>query len=146
MDSFFLVQFFNRQYDSDRRFGQLFTMFTLLAIFVACLGLFGLASFMTIQRTKEIGIRKALGSSSVEVVFLLSKGFIVLVAIANMIAWPLAWYAMEYWLQEFPYRININPMVFIAAGLGVVLIAFLSVGVQTLKAATANPARALRSE
>jgi putative ABC transport system permease protein len=101
---------------------------------------------MTIQRTKEIGIRKALGSSSVEVVFLLSKGFIVLVAIANMIAWPLAWYAMEYWLQEFPYRININPMVFIAAGLGVVLIAFLSVGVQTLKAATANPARALRSE
>jgi putative ABC transport system permease protein len=146
MDYFFLDQFFNRQYDGDRRFGQLFTMFTLLAIFVACLGLFGLASFMTIQRTKEIGIRKALGSSSVEVVFLLSKGFIVLVAIANMIAWPLAWYAMEYWLQEFPYRININPMVFIAAGLGVVLIAFLSVGVQTLKAATANPARALRSE
>jgi putative ABC transport system permease protein len=146
MDYFFLDQFFNRQYDGDRRFGQLFSMFTLLAIFVACLGLFGLASYMTIQRTKEIGIRKALGSSSTEVLILLSKGFIVLVAIANMIAWPLAWYTMEYWLQGFPYRISINPMVFAIAGLGVVMIAFLSVGVQTLRAAAANPARALRME
>jgi hypothetical protein len=76
----------------------------------------------------------------------LSKGFILLVAIANMIAWPLAWYTMEYWLQGFPYRISINPMVFAIAGLGVVMIAFLSVGVQTLRAAAANPARALRME
>jgi putative ABC transport system permease protein len=146
IDYFFLDQFFNRQYESDKRFGQIFTMFTALAIFVACLGLFGLASFMTIQRTKEIGIRKALGSTSSEVVLLLSKGFVVLVLMANMIAWPLAWYIMNRWLQGFPYRISINPLLFVASGLVVVVIAFLSVGFQTMKAARVNPARTLRSE
>lgn len=146
MDYFFLDQFFNRQYDSDRRFGQIFSMFTVLAIFVACLGLFGLASFMTLQRTKEIGIRKALGSTSSEVVLLLSKGFIQLVIIANMIAWPLAWFIMNRWLEGFPYRININPVLFVVAGLVVVVIAFISVGAQTLKAASVNPAKTLRSE
>jgi putative ABC transport system permease protein len=146
VDYFFLDQFFNRQYESDKRFGQIFSMFTALAIFVACMGLFGLASFMTIQRTKEIGIRKALGSTSSEVVLLLSKGFIVLVLIANMIAWPLAWFIMNKWLQGFPYRININPVLFVVAGLVVVVIAFLSVGFQTMKAARINPARTLRSE
>lgn len=146
MDYFFLDQFFNRQYDGDKRFGQLFSMFTVLAIFVACMGLFGLASFMTIQRTKEIGIRKALGSSSSEVVLLLSKGFIQLVIVANMIAWPLAYFTMDRWLQTFPYRISINPLLFVVAGLGVVSIAFLSVGFQTLKASQVNPARTLRSE
>jgi putative ABC transport system permease protein len=146
MDYFFLDQFFNRQYDSDRRFGQIFSLFTSLAIFVACMGLFGLASFMTVQRTKEIGIRKALGSTSSEVVLLLSKGFVQLVLIANMIAWPLAWFIMNRWLQGFPYRININPLLFIVAGLLVVVIAFLSVGFQTLKASRVNPARTLRSE
>ncbi len=146
MDHFFLDQFFNRQYESDKRFGQIFGMFTLLAIFVACLGLFGLASFMTMQRTKEIGIRKALGSTSTEVVLLLSKGFIQLVLIANLIAWPLAWYIMENWLQSFPYRININPLLFALAGLAVVIIAFLSVGFQTVKAARLNPALTLKNE
>ena len=146
LDYFFLDQFFNRQYESDRRFGELFSMFTLLAIFVACLGLFGLASFMTLQRTKEIGIRKALGSTSSEVVLLLSKGFVQLVIIANMFAWPLAWFLMDWWLQGFPYRITINPLLFVVAGIGVVLIAFLSVGFQTLKAAAVNPASTLRSE
>ncbi|MBA4053464.1 MAG: ABC transporter permease [Marivirga sp.] len=146
MDYFFLDQFFNRQYESDKRFGEIFSMFTLLAIFVACLGLFGLASFMTLQRTKEIGIRKALGSTSSQVVLLLSKGFIELVIIANMIAWPLAWFVMDRWLQGFPYRISINPLLFLVAGFGVVLIAFLSVGFQTLKAAAVNPASSLRSE
>ncbi len=146
MDYFFLDQFFNRQYESDRRFGKIFSLFTLLAIFVACLGLFGLASFMTIQRTKEIGIRKALGSTSSQVVMLLSRGFIQLVIIANMIAWPLAWFGMEWWLQGFPYRITINPFLFLIAGLAVVLIAFLSVGFQTFKAAAVNPASSLRSE
>ncbi len=146
MNYFFLDQFFNRQYESDKRFGTIFSMFTALAIFVACLGLFGLASFMTIQRTKEIGIRKALGSTSSEVVLLLSKGFIQLVLIANLIAWPLAWFIMSKWLQNFPYRIDINPVLFVIAGLAVVVIAFLSVGFQTMKAARVNPSKSLRSE
>lgn len=146
MDYFFLDQFFNRQYESDKRFGAIFSLFTVLAIFVACLGLFGLASFMAIQRTKEIGIRKALGSTSSQVVLLLSKGFVQLVIVANMIAWPVAWYLMNEWLEGFPYRININPVLFVFAGLGVVLIAFLSVGFHTWKAAAINPANSLRSE
>jgi putative ABC transport system permease protein len=146
MDYFFLDQFFNRQYESDKRFGEIFSMFTALAIFVACMGLFGLASFMIIQRTKEIGIRKALGSTSTEVVLLLSKGFVQLVLIANLIAWPLAWFIMNKWLQNFPYRIDINPVLFVVAGLTVVVIAFLSVGFQTMKAARINPASTLRSE
>jgi putative ABC transport system permease protein len=146
MDYFFLDQFFNRQYDQDRKFSQIFALFTLLIIFVACLGLFGLASFMTLQRTKEIGIRKALGSTSSEVILLLSKGFVQLVLIANLIAWPVAWYLMDNWLQSFPYRININPVLFVLAGLGVVVIAFLSVAWQTMKAAKVNPAITLKNE
>lgn len=146
MDYFFLDQYFNRQYDQDKRFGEIFSLFTLLAIFVACLGLFGLASFMTLQRTKEIGIRKALGSTSSQVVLLLSKGFIQLVLIANLIAWPLAWFIMNNWLQAFPYHITINPLLFLLAGLGVVIIAFASVGLQTFKAARVNPAVTLKNE
>ena len=146
MDYFFLDQFFNRQYDQDRKFSQIFALFTLLIIFVACLGLFGLASFMTLQRTKEIGIRKALGSTSSEVVLLLSKGFVQLVLIANFIAWPVAWYLMDNWLKSFPYRININPVLFLLAGFGVIVIAFLSVAWQTMKAAKVNPAITLKNE
>jgi len=146
VDYFFLDQFFNRQYDSDRQFGRLFSLFTLLAIFVACLGLFGLASFMTIQRTKEIGIRKVLGSSVSGIILLLSKGFIQLVLIANLIAWPLAWWIMNKWLQSFPYRIEISPLLFVLAGFGVVIIAFFSVGFQTVKAALINPAETLKYE
>lgn len=146
MDYFFLDQFFNRQYESDRQFGQVFSLFTALAIFVACLGLFGLASFMTIQRTKEIGIRKVLGSTVPNIVFMLSQGFISLVLIANLIAWPLAWWIMDTWLQGFPYRIQINPLLFVGAGLGVLVIAFLSVSFQTMKAAMVNPVKTLRYE
>lgn len=146
IDYFYLDQFFNRQYESDRQFGNIFTLFTVLAIFIACLGLFGLASFLTTQRTKEIGIRKVLGSSVSNIVLLLSRGFIQLVLVANLIAWPLAWFAMDNWLQAFPYRITLNPAWFIFAGAGVVLIAFLSVGLQTLKAALVNPAKTLKYE
>lgn len=146
LDYFFLDSFYNKQYESDRQFGQLFGIFSLLAIFVASLGLFGLASFLTIQRTKEIGIRKVLGSSVSNIVLLLSKGFIQLVLISNLIAWPLTWWLMESWLQSFPYRIDINPMLFLGAGLGVVVIAFLSVGTQTLKAALLNPTESLKYE
>jgi putative ABC transport system permease protein len=146
VDYFFLDQFFNRQYKSERQFGEIFTLFTILAIFIACLGLFGLASFMTAQRTKEIGIRKVLGSSATHIVLLLSKGFIQLVLIANLIAWPLAWWLMNNWLESFPYRITINPLLFLLSGLGVIAIAFLSVGLQTLKAALINPAKTLKYE
>ncbi len=146
VDYFFLDQFFNRQYESDQQFGRVFGIFTALAIFIACLGLFGLASFMTIQRTKEIGIRKVLGSTAANIVLLLSKGFIHLVLIANLIAWPLAWWIMNAWLQSFPYRIDINPFLFVAAGAGVVVIAFVSVGFQTFKAARVNPAQTLKYE
>lgn len=146
IDYFYLDQFFNRQYESNRQFGSISSLFTALAIFISCLGLFGLASFLTTQRTKEIGIRKVLGSSASNIVLLLSKGFIQLVLVANLIAWPLAWYVMDKWLQNFPYRIQLNPVWFILAGGGVVLIAFVSVGVQTMKAALVNPAKTLKYE
>ncbi|GHN03253.1 ABC transporter permease [Cytophagales bacterium WSM2-2] len=146
IDYFFLDQFFNRQYKSDIQFANVFTIFTGLAIFVACMGLFGLASFMTIQRTKEIGVRKVLGSSVTGIVILLSRGFVQLVLVANLIAWPLAWWVMDRWLGTFPYRIDINPFVFVGAGLAVVVIAFLSVGFQTLKSARVNPAQTLKYE
>jgi putative ABC transport system permease protein len=146
MDYFFLDQFFNKQYENDRRFGRMAAVFTVLAIFIACLGLFGLASFMTLQRTKEIGIRKVLGSSVGGVVLLLSKGFIWLVLIANVFAWPLAWFVMDFWLSTFPYHIEISPVLFIMAGVAVTIIAFLSVGFQTLRAARVDPAKTLKYE
>jgi len=146
IDYFVLDQFFNRQYESDRQFGQIFTLFTLLAIFIACLGLFGLSSFLTTQRTKEIGIRKVLGSSVGQVVFLLSKGFLGLVAVAIIVASPLAWLAMNKWLTGFPYHVDMNPFMIVVAGLVVMIIALLSVGVQTFRAARINPAVTLKYE
>lgn len=146
IDYFFLDQFFNRQYKSDIQFANVFTIFTGLAIFVACMGLFGLASFMAMQRTKEIGVRKVLGSSVSQIVILLSKGFIQLVLFANVIAWPLAWWLMNNWLKSFPYRIEIDLVLFAAAGVVVIVIAFLSVSIQTLKSARANPAETLKYE
>lgn len=146
IDYFLLDQFFNRQYESDKQFGQIFTLFTLLAIFIACLGLFGLSSFMTTQRTKEIGVRKVLGSSVSQVVFLLSKGFLTLVAISILIASPLAWLAMEKWLRGFPYHIDMNVLMIAVAAVSVMLIAFVSVGWQTLRAARINPAKTLKYE
>lgn len=146
IDYFLLDQFFNRQYDSEQRFGRIFSLFTALAIFIASLGLFGLASFMTQQRTKEIGIRKVLGSSASGIVFLLSRGFVQLVLIANLVAWPLAWWLMTGWLESFPYHITVHPMVFLIAAVGVTVIALVSVGYQTMKAAVMNPAQTLRTE
>jgi putative ABC transport system permease protein len=143
---FFLDEFFNRQYDKDNRFGQVFTLFTFLGILIASLGLFGLASFMALQRTKEIGIRKVLGSSVSGIVMLLFRSFMQPVLIANLIAWPIAWWIMDRWLQSFPYRISINPIYFIGAGVIVVIIAFVSVSSQTLKAAMTKPADTLKHE
>ena len=146
VDYFFLDEFFNKQYDKDDRFGKVFTLFTVLAIAIASLGLFGLASFMALQRTKEIGIRKVLGSTVSGIVMLLAKGFLQPVLVANLIAWPLAWWVMDRWLQAFPYHISVNPLFFIAAGILVTLIAFISVSSQTLKAAMTKPAETLKYE
>jgi putative ABC transport system permease protein len=146
IDYFFLDQFYNKQYDKDDRFGQVFTLFTFMAIFIASLGLFGLASFMALQRTKEIGIRKVLGSSVSGIVMLLAKGFLQPVVIANLIAWPFAWWVMDRWLQTFPYHISVSPLIFIVAGLVVIVLAFVSVTSQTLKAAMTKPAEILKYE
>ena len=145
-DYFFLDEFFNIQYEKDRQFSQVFIIFSCLAIFVACLGLFGLASFMTSQRTKEIGIRKALGSSISGIVTLLSGGFAKLVLISNIFALPLAWLLMDNWLKSFPYHIDLSPLVLLSSGLLVVVIAVLSVSFQTVNAALLNPANTLRYE
>jgi putative ABC transport system permease protein len=146
MDYFFLDQFFNRQYERDDRFGHVFTLFTFLAIFIASLGLLGLASFMTVQRTKEIGIRKVLGSSVSQIILLLSKGLIQPVIVAILIAWPLGWWLMNRWLQSFPYQTTISPLVFALSGIVVLLIAFISVSSQAMKAATTKPAETLNHE
>jgi putative ABC transport system permease protein len=145
-DYSFLDEAFDRQYRSEQRIGNIFFAFSLIAIFVACLGLFGLASFTTEQRTKEIGIRKVLGASVPNVVALLSKDFTKWVILANLIAWPIAYYAMLTWLKNFAYRISLGVWVFVLSGLIALGIALLTVSVKSLKAATSNPIDSLRYE
>jgi putative ABC transport system permease protein len=142
----FVDEKFNEQYRNDRRFAALFSVFAGLAILIACLGLFGLASFSAQQRTKEIGIRKVLGASVSGIVALLSREFVKLVLVANIIAWPVAYFVMNKWLQDFAYRINIGWWIFALAGGLALLIALLTVSSQALKAALANPVEALRYE
>lgn len=142
----FLDERLNDFYRRDQKLGQLFGIAALLAIFIACMGLFGLAAFMAGQRTKEIGIRKALGATVASLIALLSKDFAKLVLIANLIAWPLAWYVMNRWLEDFAYRIEIGWWVFALAGALALLIALLTVSYQAIKAALANPVEALRYE
>ncbi len=125
---------------------QVFTAFSVFSILIACLGLFGLASFVAQQRTKEIGIRKVLGASVAGLVGLMSKDFVRLVLVANLIAWPLAYFAMNRWLQDFAYRINIGIEIFLFSGLLALAIVLLTVSFQAIKAAVANPAEALRYE
>ncbi|MBT32723.1 MAG: ABC transporter permease [Thalassobius sp.] len=143
---FFLDEFFNRQYQSEQRFGRVFTIFSALAIFIAGLGLFGLSSFTARQRTKEIGVRKVLGSSVKGIFVLLSGSFMKLVLVANLIAWPLCWLVMEQWLTLFPNRISIPWWVFPISGILVLCISILTVSYQTIRAATANPVDALKYE
>jgi putative ABC transport system permease protein len=128
------------------RFGKILSFFTLLTILIACLGLFGLASYTTILRTKEIGVRKVLGASSASIVALLSKDFLQLVGLAILLATPLAYFAINGYLQEFAYRINLEWWVFAAAGILALTIAFFTIGFQSLRAAVANPVESLRSE
>ncbi|RYF53231.1 MAG: FtsX-like permease family protein, partial [Cytophagaceae bacterium] len=142
----FLNERFNNVYKAEQRIGQLFSIFASLTVIISCLGLFGLAMFTTQQRTKEIGVRKVLGASVASVVALLSRDFLKLVLVAMVIASPIAWYAMNRWLQDFAYKIDIAWWVFALAGLLAVGIALLTVSFQSIKAALMNPVKSLRSE
>jgi putative ABC transport system permease protein len=142
----FLDESFDQLYASEKRLGQAFTLFTFLALFIACIGLFGLVSYQIVQRTKEIGIRKVLGASSLTLVELLSKDFLKLVTIALILAIPIAWYAMHQWLNNFAYRIEIHWWVFLLVALPALCIPLFTVGVQSLRAALANPIEALKEE
>jgi putative ABC transport system permease protein len=145
-DYTFLDEDFDRLYKSEEKLERLFIIVTFLAVFVACLGLFGLAAFTAEQRTKEIGIRKVLGASVPGITLLLSKEFSRWVLISNIIAWPIAWYAMNKWLQNFAYRITILPWTFLLAGLLAFLTALLTVSYKAIRAARANPIETLRYE
>ncbi|GAB3916374.1 ABC transporter permease [Larkinella terrae] len=142
----FLNERFNKMYQAEQRVGELFGVFAGLAVFIACLGLFGLAAFTTLQRTKEIGVRKVLGASVASIVALLSRDFLRLVVVAIVIATPIGWYAMNQWLADFAYRIDLEWWVFALAGLLAVAVALLTVSYQSIKAALVNPVRSLRSE
>ena len=142
----FLDDDFNRQYKADFIFRRLFTTFSCLAIFIACLGLLGLATYTAQQRTKEIGIRKVLGADVSHIVTLLSKDFIKLVLIAIVIATPISWYTMNEWLEGFAYRMEIQPWVFILAGCMALLIAVFTISFQSVKSAFMNPVTSLKSE
>ena len=143
---FFLDDYFNEQYKNERRFGELFTTFAILAIIISCLGLFGLSAFTASQRIKEIGIRKVLGASVVDIATMLSKDFLKLVLISILIASPLTWLIMNTWLRDFAYRINISWWVFVIAGTTALLIALLTVSFQAIKAALTSPVKNLRTE
>ncbi|UCF62850.1 MAG: ABC transporter permease [bacterium] len=143
---FFFDDDYDQLYQAEQRISVLFTVFSVLAILIACLGLFGLASFTAERRTKEIGVRKALGASVPNIVFLLSREFTKWVIIANVLAWPLAYYFMNQWLEGFAYRIEINLFTFILASLITLFIALVTVSYQSIRAATINPVEAIRYE
>ena len=135
-----------KMYDEEKRLGQISVIFTILAILISCLGLFGLISFVAEQKKKEIGIRKVLGASINSVVQLLTKDFLKLVGVAFLIAIPIAYYFMKRWLEDFTYRIDIEWWVFVLAGAFALVITLLTVGFQSLKSAVANPVKSLRTE
>ncbi|HYJ65664.1 MAG TPA: ABC transporter permease [Parafilimonas sp.] len=143
---FFLDDHFDEQYKADQRFGQVFGLFTSLAILVACLGLFGLASFTTLQRTKEIGIRKVLGASVSNILNLLYREFALLLIIAFLVATPIAWISTSKWLQGYAFRIDLHWAFFVLPFLIIIVIALITVSFQSIKAAIANPVKSLRTE
>jgi len=145
-DYHFLDEDYDQLYRAEERMGSLLNYFAVLAVMIACLGLFGLASFTTEQRTKEIGLRKVLGATTGGIIMLLCKDFLKLVLIANVIAWPLAYYFMNNWLQNFAYRVDINLLLFLIAAVVSVFIALFTVSFQATKAAMANPVKSLRYE
>ena len=142
----FMNEDFNRMYNAEQRIGKIFISFAILAILIACLGLFGLATYASEQRTKEIGIRKVLGATVTNIVSMLSKEFLKLVILAALIAFPVAWWAMHKWLQNFAYRIEISWWVFAIAAVAVVLIALFTISFKAIRAALSNPVKSLRTE
>jgi putative ABC transport system permease protein len=142
----FLDETYAGLYQSETRFQKVFISLVVLGIIIACLGLFGLATFAAQQRVKEIGIRKVLGASVSNLIGLLSKDFLKLVIIALILAVPVAWFAMNKWLQDFAYRINIHWWVFMVAAIITVLIAWITISTQAFRAAAANPVKSLRTE
>ncbi|RYG00170.1 MAG: ABC transporter permease, partial [Chitinophagaceae bacterium] len=142
----FLDERYQRLYESEQKQGNIFGTFSGIAIFIACLGLFGLSAFAITQRMKEIGVRKVLGASVSSIVRLLSKDFLKLVAIAALIAFPVAWFVMHNWLQDFAYRVTIGWWIFIAAGFIAAIIAVATISIQAVKAALSNPVKSLKSE
>jgi putative ABC transport system permease protein len=145
-DFTFLDDKFAQLYNTEQQQGSLFTIFSCIAIFIACLGLFGLSAFTITQRIKEIGVRKVLGASVPQIVIELSKDFLKLVFIASIIALPVAWFSMNNWLRDFAFRINISWWILVIAGVTALIIAFITVSFQSVKAALANPVKSLRSE
>jgi len=142
----FLDEDFNRMYSEEREFGKVILYLTLLAIFIACLGLFGLASFATKQRTKEIGIRKVIGATIAHIMWLLNSEFLKLTVLGCILAWPVAYFVMGEWLQNFPYRVSIQWWVFLLSSLAACVVALLTISYQSIKSATANPVDSLRYE
>ncbi len=142
----FFDRSFGRQYNAEEKRGELFGSFSLLSVLIACLGLFGLAAYAAQRRMKEMGIRKVLGASLGQIVSLIAGDFVKLIVISNAIAWPLAYYAMRNWLQNFAYKTPLSPWIFLCSGLLVLIIALLTVSAHGIKAGTANPVEALRYE
>jgi len=142
----FLDQDLANLYKGEQQMGRIFNLFAILAIFISCLGLYGLSAFMAQQRTKEIGVRKVLGASVYNIVYLLSTGFTKLILLATVIAIPLAWFAINGWLQGFAYHVDLSWLVFVFASLAALLIAWLTVGYESVKAALSNPVKSLRTE
>ena len=145
-DYYFLDDFFDKQYKDDQQFGKIFSMFAMLAIVIACLGLWGLAAFTTTQKLKEIGIRKVLGASVSSIMSLLSWQFLKLVLVASVIALPLTWYGVDSWLGNFAFRIGLKWDLFVVPIVVLIALALATVSIQILKGASTNPAKILRSE
>jgi putative ABC transport system permease protein len=142
----FLDEDYNKLYLAEQRTSTLLTVAAALAIILACLGLFGLVAFSTVQRTKEIGIRRVLGANVSSITLLIAKNFLLLVIIADIISTPLAWWASNKWLQDFAYRTNISWVVFLITAVIAIGIALLTISFQAIKAALANPVKSLRTE
>jgi putative ABC transport system permease protein len=142
----FLDESYTKLYTAEQKQGSLFNLFSAIAIIISCLGLFGLATYSAQVKTREIGIRKVLGASVAKIIGLLATEFMVLIVVALIIAMPIAWFAMNSWLQDYAYKINIGWVVFLFAGGGATLIALATISIQSIKAALANPVKSLRSE